>query len=107
MAPISAPKMTWPSTMSGEMIPVPTVCATCKSEEQERDEVEECRPDDRNIRRKHPRRDHRRDRIGGVVQAVEKIENESDRDEGGKQHERIRHRKKAPGPVQTCSMTMP
>ena len=30
MAPISAPKMTCPSTMSGEMIPVPTVCATCK-----------------------------------------------------------------------------
>src|SRR6476469_6498782 len=30
MAPINAPKMTCPSTMSGEIIPVPTVCATCK-----------------------------------------------------------------------------
>jgi hypothetical protein len=29
MAPISAPKITRPSTISGEMIPVPMVWATC------------------------------------------------------------------------------
>ena len=67
-----------------------------QAEEQKGDEIEERGPGDRDIGRKHARRDDRRDRIGGVMQAVEKIEDERDRDEGGKQHERLCHREKAP-----------
>ena len=47
-------------------------------EYRERDEVEERGPDDRGLRAQHARRDHRRDRVGGVVQAVQEIEQQRD-----------------------------
>jgi hypothetical protein len=51
-----------------------------QTKEQEGDEIEKRSPDDRDIGRKHARRDHRRDRIGGIMQAVKKVEDEGDRD---------------------------
>lgn len=66
-------------------IPVPTVWATC--EPQEGDEIEEGRPGDKDdLRPQHPGRDDGRDRIGGVVQAVQEIE--QDRDEYQEDDER-------------------
>ena len=49
-----------------------------KADEQEGDEVEESRPGDRHLRREDARRDHGRDRIGRVVQAVDEIEREGE-----------------------------
>ena len=40
---------------------------------------------DRQLRAEHPGRDHGRDRIGGVVQAVQEIEQQSDADQGDQQ----------------------
>jgi hypothetical protein len=76
-------------------------------EKQKGDEIEERRPGDRDIGREYARRDHRRDRIGGVMQTVEEIEDEGDHDEADKQHERLCHREWAPDRVQACSITMP
>ena len=50
-------------------------------EDQERDEVEECRPHHRIARPQHARRDDGRDRVGGIVQAIEKIEHKRDHDQ--------------------------
>ena len=52
------------------------------AEEQEGDEVEEGGPDHRHLRAQHAGRDHGRDRIGGVVQAVQEIEQQGDADQG-------------------------
>ena len=92
MAPISAPKMTRPSTMSGEMMPVPMVCATCKPKNRKAMKLKNAAQTTCDIGRKHARGDDRRDRIGGIVQAVEEVEDERDRDQRGQQHERICHR---------------
>ncbi len=59
-----------------------------QAEEKERDEVEESGPDDCELRRKDPRRNDRCDRIGGVVETVQEIEEKrqddqkDDRNEG-------------------------
>ena len=50
-------------------------------EHQEGDEIEEGRPEHRILRAQHPGRHDRRDRIGGVVQAVEEVEQQRDRDQ--------------------------
>ena len=54
-------------------------------EEEEGDEVEEGGPGDRELRAEHAGRYHRRDRIGGVVQAVQEIEQQGDADQGDQQ----------------------
>ena len=80
-----------------------------RSEDQEGDEIEECRPGDGRLRAQHARRYDGGDRIGRVMQAVEKVErqrdqNEPDQNRQGKSnciHERrLRGR-------QTFSRTMP
>jgi hypothetical protein len=62
-------------------------------EEQKGDEVEERGPSHGYVRGKNTRRYDRCNRIGGVMQAVEKIEDESDQDQGCEEHERACHRK--------------
>jgi hypothetical protein len=54
-------------------MPVPTVCAHAP-EDQERDEIEEGSPYHRVLRPQHAGRDDGRDRVRGIVQAVEEIE---------------------------------
>ena len=53
-----------------------------RAEHQKCDEVEKCRPGNGGLWPQHPRRNHGRDRVSGVVQTIEKIEDERD------QHER-------------------
>ena len=50
-------------------------------EHQEGDEIEEGGPEHRILRAQHPRRHDRCDRIGGVVQPVEEVEQQRDRDQ--------------------------
>jgi len=50
-------------------------------EHQERDEIEERGPKHRELRPQHSGRDDGRDRIGGVVQAVQEVEQQSDGDQ--------------------------
>ncbi len=45
-----------------------------ESEHREGDEIEERGPEHRVLRPQHPGRHNRRDRVGGVVQAVEEVE---------------------------------
>ena len=85
MAPISAPKMTCPVDDVRRDDPGADGLRHMQAKEQEGDEIEERSPDDRDTGRKHARRDHRRDRICGVMQPVEKIEDEGDRDQRDKQ----------------------
>jgi hypothetical protein len=69
-----AAKITRGVTMAGSMRPVPSVCATVQAEEQEGDEIEEGGPKHRQPRRQHPGGDDGGNGVGGVMQAVEKIE---------------------------------
>jgi hypothetical protein len=59
---------------------LPIVCATPVP--NAKDEVEERGPDDRLARRQHARGDDGRDRIRGVVKAVEEVEDQRHRDDG-------------------------
>jgi hypothetical protein len=52
-----------------------------QAKEQKGDEIEERRPNDGIVGAQDPRRDDRRDRVGSVVQSIEKIESQRDRDE--------------------------
>ena len=76
--PISAPKITLPSTTPALTMPVPDRLRHVQPEYGERDEIEERRPDHRRLRPQHARRDDGRDRVGGVVQAVQEIEQQRD-----------------------------
>jgi len=80
-APISAAKM----TRVGDHAWIDDACADglsdMQSEEQEGDEVEECRPEHGGVRRHHSRRYDCGDRVGGIVQAVQKVKYQSDGDE--------------------------
>ncbi len=49
--------------------------------EHEGDEIEKCRPEDRILRAQHARRYDGRDRIGGIVHAVEEVERKRDDDQ--------------------------
>jgi hypothetical protein len=49
-------------------------------EHREGDKIEERRPEHRVLRPQHPRRDDGRNRIGGVVQPVEEVEQQRDCD---------------------------
>ncbi len=49
-------------------------------------EVEKSRPQDRGPRRKHPRGNHRGDRVGGVMKAVDGIEHQRRRHRADHQH---------------------
>jgi hypothetical protein len=49
-------------------------------EHQEGDEIEERRPEHRVLRPQHAGRYDRRDRVGGVVQSIEEVEQERDGD---------------------------
>src|SRR5258708_32074418 len=57
------------------------ICA----EHERRHEIPECRPHDRGTRRQHARRHDGGDRVGGVVKAIDKIEDQGD--EQNRQHE--------------------
>ena len=81
MAPIRAPKITWASMTLGSTMPVPMVCGDVQAEHQEGDEVEERRPDHGVLRPQHAGRDDGGDRVGGVVQAVEEVEQQRDGDQ--------------------------
>ena len=86
IAPISAPKMTLPSTMPALDDAGAHRLRDVQAEHRERDEVEERGPDDRRLRAQHARRHDGRDRVGRVVQAVQEIEQQRDgdqRDEDG------------------------
>jgi len=53
-----------------------------RPEDQEGDEIEEGSPYHRVLRPQHAGRDDGRDRVRGVMQAVEEIESQGDRDQG-------------------------
>jgi len=61
-----------------------------QTEKQECDEIEEGRPGHRVLRRQHAGGDNGRDRIGRVVQPVQEIERECDRDQAD-QHRQRQH----------------
>jgi glycosyltransferase involved in cell wall biosynthesis len=62
------------------------------TEGKRRDEVPKGSPDDALHRRQHARRNHRGDRIGGVVKAVDVVEGEGDGDDKNRQQQdRISH----------------
>ncbi len=52
-----------------------------EAEHAEGDEVEERRPEHRILRPQHTGRNDRRDRVGGVVQAVQEVEQQRNRDQ--------------------------
>ena len=52
-----------------------------QAEHSEGDEIEEGRPEHGILRAQHAGRDDGRDRIGGVVQAIEEVEQQRDRDQ--------------------------
>jgi hypothetical protein len=62
-------------------MPEPTVCATAVPKVNAATKVEEGRPDDGLAGRQHARRHDRRDRIGGVVEAVDVVEEQRDQDQ--------------------------
>jgi hypothetical protein len=61
------------------------------AEEEGRHEVEERRPGHGPAGREHPRRDHGGDRVGGVVEAVDEVEDQRDADQGDDGEERGVH----------------
>ena len=61
-----------------EMIPVPTVCATCRPKKRKAMKLKNAAQATASTGRQHPRRDDGGDGIGGVVQPVEKIEGDAD-----------------------------
>ena len=69
--------------------------------EQEGDEIEEGSPEDRILRPQDPRRYDRRNRIGSIMQAVEKIEQQGDANQADEKGKGER------GVHQTFSITMP
>ena len=73
--------------MSGSTMPLPTVFGDMQPEEQERDEIEEGGPEHSKRGSQHPGRDDGRDRVCGVVQAVEEIEDERGRDQQDQQRQ--------------------
>ena len=79
-----------------------------QAEEQKGDEVEEGRPGHRVMRPQHARGDDRRDRVGGIVHAVEKIEQEVDGDQADQRGQgQGRVHKRGSADPQTCSITRP
>ena len=87
------------------MMPVPMVWATLQAEHQEGDEIEERRPEHRILRPQHAGRDDGRDRIGGVVQSVEEVEQQRDGDQSDQDGKTKRGIHGAALPY-TCSITM-
>ena len=81
MAPISAAKITLRIDDAGLDDAGADGLRDVEPEHQEGDEVEERRPKHRVLRPQHPGRHDGRDRIGGVVQSVEEIEQQRDGDE--------------------------
>ena len=63
------------------MIPLPIVVATARPKKRKEMKLKKAAQSDRQLRAQHPGRDHGRDRIGGVVQAVQEIERERDADQ--------------------------
>ena len=51
------------------------------ADHERRGEVEHRRPDDRHARREHAGRDHGGDRVGAVVEPVDEVEDQRDRDD--------------------------
>jgi len=75
IAPVKAAKMTAGSTIFGSMMPEPTVFATrTPKKKMKSDEVEERRPYRREARGQDSRRYYGGNRVGGVVQPVQEIE---------------------------------
>ena len=76
IAPMSPARITENVTTSRSTIPEPDRLGDGGAEEERRDEVEERGPGDRLARREHARGDDGGNRIGGVVKAVDEIENQ-------------------------------
>ena len=68
-------------------------------EHGEGDEVEERRPHHREVRLQHAGGDDGRDRIGGIVQAVEEIERQRDRDQRDEERKGEVHRRARSGVI--------
>ena len=81
IAPVSAPKMTLPSTTPALDDARPDRLRHVQPEYRERDEIEERGPDDRGLRPQHARRHDGRDRVGRVVKPVQEVEQQRDRDQ--------------------------
>src|SRR5262245_62641333 len=81
--PTSAANTTGVSMTCASMTPLADRARDVRLEDQERAEVEERGPDDRVARRQDPRRDYRRDRVGGVVESVDEVERERHQDDAG------------------------
>jgi hypothetical protein len=54
-----------------------------QAEHREGDEIEKSRPEHRILRPQHPGRDDGRDRVRSIVQAVQEVEQQRDRDQDG------------------------
>ena len=80
MAPISAPKITCGVDDAGLDDAGADGVGDMQPEHQEGDEIEERRPQHRVLRAQHPGRYDGRDRVGGVVQPVEEVEQQRDCD---------------------------
>ena len=105
MAPISAAKITCASTTIGLDDAGADGVGDIDAEHPERHEIEERRPEHRILRTQHPGRHDRRDRIGGVVQPVEEVEQQRDRDQSDQDGKTKRGVHVAALPY-TCSMTI-
>ncbi len=81
IAPIRAAKITGVSITLGFDDAGPDGAGDVEPEHHEGDEVEEGGPEHRVMRPQHPRGYDGRDRIGGVVQSVEEVEQQRDRDQ--------------------------
>ncbi len=106
IAPTSAPNTTAGVTRSLSISPLPIVSATlCRSWEPGKRqeigrEVEEGGEGDRLDRAEQLGRDHRRDRIGGVMQAVQKVERQRQGDQADQQRKsEFVHRSARPSAV--------
>ncbi len=78
-------------------MPVPMVWATCSPNTMKAMKLKNARPEHRELRPQHAGRDDGRDRIGGVVQAVQEVEQQRDGDQADEDRKtRARHPRRGP-----------
>ena len=85
IAPIRAAKITEAVMMSASTMPLPIVVATWRPKNRKAMKLKKAAQATASCGREHPGRDHGRDRIGGVVEAVQEIEQQGDADQRDQQ----------------------
>ena len=107
MAPISAPKITCPSTMSGEMIPVPTVCATCKPKNKKAMKLKNAAQTTATLGESTRVETTVAIELAASCRPLRKSKIRATAIRATSSMSEFWHRGGAPGRVQTCSITMP